>query len=745
MVHGGRMSTRRQLSWRARQGGQRLREGGRMAALTCWADFVTPLLVPLKITFFIIMGATQCVAPFTTLLLRALGLTVQETGFVYTIGPIIPVFAPLLAGIIADKIGNFRCILVFSVALSGFISLAYLAIPPARTSPNYSNKVSFSLSCDPGFVLTPSSLKQDKDKCVFFNKTVTLSSVEAKECGYLCKQAAVEYPAKLLKEVKKVKLVQAVNPLLYHMCKIQNSKDNMPVTQKCFRKNLNKSLSHENMPKSFMIHNLRLPLSEIDRTQLKIPVANFTMSAEELRSFECLKGRVPKKISVPKITMEEDSPDFTETAASVECHFHCQATISHNLTCEDRPHSIVHNVALSFWLFVTANVLSKLFIGLTYTLFEVAVVAILKEYGYDYGLQRIYGSIGGMVFAPLSGFFIDHFGKGGHYQDYYVMFIFYCCLKVLCAFLLMKVDLRFKVPARSLCENMGNLLRNLEVLLLLCVVFISGMCYGFIENFLPWHLHDLGATNWFIGCLTTIASVAALPFLACSGAICKKFGNFQAIAFGLVCYSIRCIGYSLIQDYYWCAPFEVLEGVTTGLLVTAAIIYGSQLASKTNVATLQGILATLHYGLGKSIGSLLGGYLMSKLKAPFTFQIFSGISLVSAFCYYLIGKLLIMPKHARALKRRQEIMAMPIETISRKEHKKMSTLKRKEETKRSDKAKENEQKGQPPLPVTENAEVHMGENGVLDDTQMTDLPPDDTMISLDESFVENEGQKKEKS
>lgn len=57
-------------------------------------------------------------------------------------------------------------------------------------------------------------------------------------------------------------------------------------------------------------------------------------------------------------------------------------------------------------------------------------------------------------------------------------------------------------------------------------------------------------------------------------------------------------GYSLVKKYYWVAPFEVLEGVTTGLLFTAAVVYGGQLSSRSNLATLQGILATCHYGLG---------------------------------------------------------------------------------------------------------------------------------------------------
>jgi hypothetical protein len=36
-------------------------------------------------------------------------------------------------------------------------------------------------------------------------------------------------------------------------------------------------------------------------------------------------------------------------------------------------------------------------------LFEGAVVAIIKEHGGDYGLQKIFGTMGAVVFGPLSG------------------------------------------------------------------------------------------------------------------------------------------------------------------------------------------------------------------------------------------------------------------------------------------------------------------------------------------------------
>lgn len=79
-----------------------------------------------------------------------------------------------------------------------------------------------------------------------------------------------------------------------------------------------------------------------------------------------------------------------------------------------------------------------------------------------------------------------------------VMFIFYCALKVLCALLLIRVNLRFKAPAKNICRNLCDLfcgsrevnknktiknakifrnleiLRKVEVIFLVIAVFVSG-------------------------------------------------------------------------------------------------------------------------------------------------------------------------------------------------------------------------------------------------------------------------------
>lgn len=57
-----------------------------------------------------------------------------------------------------------------------------------------------------------------------------------------------------------------------------------------------------------------------------------------------------------------------------------------------------------------------------------AVIAMLREHKGDYGLQRIYASIGGMISSPISGLLIDYASENKGYTDFRY---FKCCWKYL--------------------------------------------------------------------------------------------------------------------------------------------------------------------------------------------------------------------------------------------------------------------------------------------------------------------------
>ena len=61
------------------------------------------------------------------------------------------------------------------------------------------------------------------------------------------------------------------------------------------------------------------------------------------------------------------------------------------------------NWTLSFWTYLAVRLILDLLRASSLMLFEGAVVAIIKSYGGDYGLQKLFGTAGGILFGPLAG------------------------------------------------------------------------------------------------------------------------------------------------------------------------------------------------------------------------------------------------------------------------------------------------------------------------------------------------------
>lgn len=102
------------------------------------------------------------------------------------------------------------------------------------------------------------------------------------------------------------------------------------------------------------------------------------------------------------------------------------------------------------------------------------MIAILREQKADYGLQRIYGSIGGMISSPLSGLLIDYASTGKGYTDFRPAFYLYAALKLISGVLMLAINLEFKSPATNVVRDVFTVLRNIEAAALFIACFILG-------------------------------------------------------------------------------------------------------------------------------------------------------------------------------------------------------------------------------------------------------------------------------
>ena len=106
-----------------------------------WADFKMPHLICIKLVFLFQSASMTVLYPFLNLHMKSLGISVQETAVINAVIPILFIFTPPLAGLLADRVGNFRVLLSSLTAAGGLVSMLLLSIPTGRNTAAYPEKV----------------------------------------------------------------------------------------------------------------------------------------------------------------------------------------------------------------------------------------------------------------------------------------------------------------------------------------------------------------------------------------------------------------------------------------------------------------------------------------------------------------------------------------------------------------------------------------------------------------------------
>lgn len=89
------------------------------------ALFVPFLYLCLMIIFIVNILALFVLYPYLTIHMRELGINVEETAIMSAVTPVVSIVMPPLAGMLADKIGNFR-VSMFSSCLTHRVLLIFL-------------------------------------------------------------------------------------------------------------------------------------------------------------------------------------------------------------------------------------------------------------------------------------------------------------------------------------------------------------------------------------------------------------------------------------------------------------------------------------------------------------------------------------------------------------------------------------------------------------------------------------------
>ncbi|XP_016840927.1 major facilitator superfamily domain-containing protein 6 isoform X1 [Nasonia vitripennis] len=651
-------------------------------------------LIPLKVIFFVQTSTLYILYPYLTIHMRELGINVEETAIMSAITPFVAIIMPPVAGLLADRIGNFKILLSIFSALGGAAALLLLLVPVGRITVSFPDNVVLSASCptaggddliygmnqdhycetllDPRIDATlrscgyscPFNANSSDQNALLMSKGYALNVFDPKTLtsmthAYSISESDMPEKMKVPEDAKESRKLKNMAYYKIAIRKLSNNALFFPANNpQLFNLYCNKQASEDNfttcgfgsLPFQMIIKGERLTFA----TSLKALKQSETDVADKLRRYLAQSidwpgvGNSSAKCSIEPDAEQVNAMVYLSNSTTEEvydvvtldgCTRTCILTAPRKDICTNDKMQIEYNIRLTFWAYLTIRVFIGMIGGTAFAMFEGAVIAILREQKADYGLQRIYGSIGGMISSPLSGLLIDYASRGKGYADFRPAFYLYATLKIFSGVLMLLINLEFKAPATNVVSDVVSVLKNIEVVALLLACFTLGTVWGYIESFLFWLLEDLGASRSLMGITITVGGIAGIPLLVLSGPIISRIGHANVLFIGFVFYSVRLLGYSLIYNPWLCLIFEALESVTSSLAFTAAVTYAAKLSTTTTDSSIQGLLGGLYYGVGKGSGSLIGGYLMKAFGTRPTYQIFSVVSLVVGLIYFFFNLL----------------------------------------------------------------------------------------------------------
>ncbi|XP_076033207.1 major facilitator superfamily domain-containing protein 6-like [Oratosquilla oratoria] len=556
-----------------------------------WSDFTRKEFAPLKLLFFLVFGGSMTLFPFITIHMRSLGITESELAIISALQPIVALVGPSLAGMLADRIGNFKIFLSFVMACSGFAALLFLAIPPARVTHTMPDLLPLSMACS-STSDTPKLFLQTPYECdLQSNATeITVTLQYCRPCG-----THVEV---------------------------------------CETNATSSSCQTSTLPPFGLSTFLALALLHDSADGGKAKPIDHTM--------EILKAKEGICSSMPELSVERTSYAIDEApddgTPDPECEMECDVVVDRRVLCKNTRSLEVLSPATTFALYLLVRFLNALTLATSFPLFEGAVMAVLQQNKGDFGLQRLYANLGSIILTPISGSLIDYVSKKNGFQDFSPAFYMYFCIKMVAAGIILLVNLEFKKPSNSVLKDFKKIIVQPQIITFLSVMLVSGMCFGFLDTFLFWFLEDLGANKMLMGVTVTVGALAGIPLLMASATIITTLGHVNTIIMGFAFYVLRMLGYSFLTSAWWSMPFEALECFTVSLMYAASTTYAAKLATPATLATMQGLYGGLHHGVGRGLGSLVGGFLLLPLGVRNTFRLMSVVCAVTCVGYFLVSK-----------------------------------------------------------------------------------------------------------
>lgn len=295
--------------------------------------------------------------------------------------------------------------------------------------------------------------------------------------------------------------------------------------------------------------------------------------------------------------------------------------------------------SLSFWCFLIFMAAGTILFNVINSISDAICFDVVGE-NYDYGKQRVWGTIGYGITALLSGYITTIISNEDvNYKAAIGMTIGLTTLDALTC-------LKLKIPVLSsptnIWKDLKELLKQKKVAVFLFFSFVVGTVDGFITYFLLWYVEDMSGDSIHIKLIEGIMIASQcfggeILLFYVGDSILRKFGHGNCFNFCFMFYAIRLALISMVSNPWWIILIDfVLQGPTYAMTYIVIVAYANDIAPEGATATMQGIAAGLDDGLGYAVGSFVGGILYDLYGGQVTFRIFSLVAFAAGIIHGII-------------------------------------------------------------------------------------------------------------
>lgn len=225
--------------------------------------------------------------------------------------------------------------------------------------------------------------------------------------------------------------------------------------------------------------------------------------------------------------------------------------------------------------------------------------------GSSYGRQRLWGSMGGMIFSVSAGAIMDLYSDHPfflhEYSPAYVIFFFFIILTLIPVW---NINFAPHTPPKTMFRNAGRIFKNPRIVAFFLVMCTFGFSYGQVDTFKFLFLDQLGSPHILRSLCPAANCLAELFLLYYSKQIIWKIGHENAFLLVLAAYAIRFLAYSFLWNPWWILPVELLHGFCFGILWPNVTAFCNAVAPPGMAATMQSLAFALTAGLSKYIGHI---------------------------------------------------------------------------------------------------------------------------------------------